>query len=58
MQDDDDDDNFKTSFRKSDEPFIKELFPDSKLEFLDAGHWVHAEKSVDFLNLVLKFLNQ
>ncbi|KAG5668608.1 hypothetical protein PVAND_016544 [Polypedilum vanderplanki] len=43
--------------KPSDEPVIKKIFPNSQIEFLDAGHWVHAEKSSEFLSLVLKFLN-
>jgi len=41
----------------SDKPKIDQLFPNSELVYLDAGHWVHAEKPEEFLNLVLNFLN-
>jgi esterase len=45
-------------YRKSDIPAIQKIFPNSNFEWLDAGHWVHAEKSEDFINLVVKFLNE
>ncbi|KAI5480944.1 alpha/beta hydrolase [Pseudohyphozyma bogoriensis] len=38
------------------EPAIKAFFPNSKVEVLDAGHWVHAEQPAKFLNLVEKFV--
>ena len=33
-------------------------FPDHQIEFLETGHWVQAEKPVEFVQLVLKFLVQ
>lgn len=36
----------------------QKLFPNSQLVFVDgAGHWVHSEKPADFLQIVLKHLN-
>ena len=36
---------------------IIDLFPNNQLaEITDAGHWVHAEKPVQFIDVVLKFL--
>lgn len=36
----------------------QKLFPNSELIFIDgAGHWVHSEKPAQFLDVVLKFLN-
>lgn len=36
---------------------ILDLFPNNQLaEITDAGHWVHAEKPVQFIDVVLKFL--
>ncbi|GAA6024065.1 hypothetical protein JCM8202_004235, partial [Rhodotorula sphaerocarpa] len=36
-------------------PVIKQFFPDSRLETLDAGHWVHAEKPKEFVELLYDF---
>lgn len=37
---------------------IRRLFPSAQFETIaDAGHWVHAEKPVEFAGAVLKFLN-
>lgn len=35
---------------------IERLFPHSRLEYLQAGHWLHAEKPKQFNQLVLDFL--
>jgi esterase len=35
---------------------IKEIFPQAKLETLDTGHWVQAEKPQEFVDLVTKWL--
>ncbi|XP_058453052.1 protein ABHD11-like [Malaya genurostris] len=44
---------------KSDYPVIKKLFPNSEVKVIEgAGHWVHSEKSTEFANLVLSFLNE
>uniref|UniRef100_H3B128 sn-1-specific diacylglycerol lipase ABHD11 n=2 Tax=Latimeria chalumnae TaxID=7897 RepID=H3B128_LATCH len=38
-------------------PAIERLFPNSDIQYIPgAGHWVHAEKSHDFLNAVCTFL--
>ncbi|KXN87225.1 Abhydrolase domain-containing protein C22H12.03 [Leucoagaricus sp. SymC.cos] len=42
------DDSNKNSFTK--------FFPDSRMEKLDTGHWVHAEKPNQFKDLVVKFI--
>jgi esterase len=36
---------------------IREIFPDSKLETLDAGHWVQAEKPKEFVQVVTEWLS-
>lgn len=42
----------------ADRIFIKELFPKTTFELIPgAGHWVHAEKPIEFAEAVLKFLN-
>ena len=35
---------------------IKELFPSAKLETMDTGHWVQAEKPTEFTSLVIEWL--
>jgi esterase len=44
--------------RDEDMTHIKEVFPKATLETLDTGHWVQAEKPKEFVELVLKWLNQ
>ncbi|GAA5999317.1 uncharacterized protein JCM10292_001198 [Rhodotorula paludigena] len=39
-------------------PIIKQFFPDSQLETLDAGHWVHAEKPKEFVELLDRFCKE
>lgn len=42
-----------------DAALIQQIFPNSKIETIpNAGHWVHAEKTQDFLTCVLHFLKQ
>ncbi|GAA5905955.1 hypothetical protein JCM5296_001300 [Sporobolomyces johnsonii] len=36
-------------------PTIKQFFPNSQLETLETGHWVHAEKPKEFVELLEKF---
>ncbi|CAH1800543.1 unnamed protein product [Owenia fusiformis] len=44
--------------RKIDFPLIKQLFPESRVEYIeDAGHWVHVEKPREFMKAVIQFLN-
>ncbi|KAF8173057.1 mitochondrial protein [Pholiota molesta] len=38
-------------------PAFRAFFPHMRLEQLDAGHWVHAEKPTEFRKLVVDFLN-
>ncbi|GAB1604469.1 protein ABHD11-like [Argonauta hians] len=46
-----------TYVRKSDEPEIQRLFPNSRVQYIPgAGHWVHAEKPTEFLAAVNSFL--
>jgi pimeloyl-ACP methyl ester carboxylesterase len=41
----------------ADEPLIRELFPQSEIKTIaEVGHWVHADKPEEFLQLVLNFL--
>lgn len=39
-------------------PVCKEFFPSMELETLDAGHWVHAERPMEFVDLVDKFVRK
>lgn len=40
-----------------DEDMIKNNFPNSTIKMLEAGHWIHAEKPVEFLELAEDFLD-
>jgi len=43
---------------EEDIPLIQSLFPEAKLETVeDAGHWVHAEKPKELLEMVTNFLD-
>ena len=43
---------------KEDEPLIERHFPNSKIQIVpNAGHWVHAEKTKDFYDIVQGFLS-
>jgi pimeloyl-ACP methyl ester carboxylesterase len=44
-------------FKSSDEVLIKKIFPKAEFASLDTGHWVQAEKPMEFAKLVLEFLN-
>ncbi|KAG0000807.1 hypothetical protein BGZ80_008623 [Entomortierella chlamydospora] len=44
--------------RDKDTELIKTFFPQVRIEGLDAGHWVHAEKSEEFLKLVTEFATE
>ncbi|EJD52812.1 alpha/beta-hydrolase [Auricularia subglabra TFB-10046 SS5] len=35
---------------------IRQFFPRARIEALDTGHWVHAEKPAEFVDLVSKFI--
>lgn len=39
-------------------PNCEQFFPNMTLEKLDAGHWVHAERPVEFVDMVSKFIKQ
>jgi pimeloyl-ACP methyl ester carboxylesterase len=41
---------------ESDSPSILRLFPNARIESIDAGHWVHAESPDRFADVVLNFL--
>jgi pimeloyl-ACP methyl ester carboxylesterase len=43
---------------EEDMPLIKKLFPNAKVEAIDAGHWLHAEKPDEFYQSVLRFLTR
>jgi esterase len=45
-------------FKTGDEEEIKKIFPRARFVALETGHWVQAEKPVEFANAVLDFLNQ
>lgn len=36
-------------------PVINRMFPNSHIEMLDTGHWVHAERPLEFMSLVERF---
>ncbi|CAH1392629.1 unnamed protein product [Nezara viridula] len=42
--------------KKEDHEQILQLFPKAKFEYLDAGHWVHAEKPKEFIQIIASFL--
>ena len=37
---------------------IHKFFPKARIEYLDTGHWVHAEKPKEFLKLVTEFVKK
>ncbi|KAG9124973.1 hypothetical protein FRC07_009495 [Ceratobasidium sp. 392] len=39
-------------------PVMEQYFPNMRLEVLDTGHWVHAEKPQEFVDLVSNFVSQ
>ncbi len=41
---------------EGDDLLIKSIFPNVKFSTLDTGHWVQAEKPVEFANAVIQFL--
>jgi esterase len=49
----------RSNYIKDDDlPFIKTLFPQAELVTVEgAGHWVHADKPVELLEILKKFLN-
>lgn len=45
--------------RKTDHPHIKKLFPNAEFVYIEGtGHWLHAEKPAEFLQICTKFLNK
>jgi pimeloyl-ACP methyl ester carboxylesterase len=38
-------------------PVIRQLFPQAIIRSLDTGHWVHSEKPKEFIDEVLRFVN-
>ncbi|MBS1505047.1 MAG: alpha/beta fold hydrolase [Bacteroidetes bacterium] len=44
-------------FEPSDEVLIKKIFPKAEFASLDTGHWIQAEKPMEFAKLVMEFLN-
>lgn len=50
----------RSSYIKVDQdiPLIHYFFPNAHISTLDAGHWLHVEKSHSFLKLVTHFLQQ
>ncbi len=45
-------------YATGDEELIKSIFPKTTFSTLDAGHWVQAEKPVEFANTVMEFLTK
>lgn len=43
-------------YSPGDEVIIHSFFPNSQIQFLDTGHWVQAEKPIEFTRCVLDFL--
>jgi pimeloyl-ACP methyl ester carboxylesterase len=39
-------------------PACKAFFPNMQLETLDAGHWVHAERPTEFVQMVERFIRK
>ena len=45
-------------FSKDDIPEIRRLFPEAIVQHIEgAGHWVHADKPIEFLRAVMDFLD-
>jgi pimeloyl-ACP methyl ester carboxylesterase len=43
-------------YKTGDEELIQTIFPNAKFVTIDSGHWVQAEKPVEFSQEVLKFI--
>ncbi|KAJ8680874.1 hypothetical protein QAD02_016661 [Eretmocerus hayati] len=44
---------------EKDHPFIRKIFPTAKFHYITgAGHWVHADKPVEFLETLTAFVNE
>ncbi|RKP24469.1 hypothetical protein SYNPS1DRAFT_17175 [Syncephalis pseudoplumigaleata] len=44
--------------RPQDHAGIHRLFPQATIEYLDAGHWVQADKPAEFMQLVMRFYQE
>lgn len=45
--------------KETDHPFIKKIFPSAQFHYITgAGHWLHADKPAEFLQVVTDFINQ
>lgn len=44
-------------FKDGDDTLIMKFFPNAKIETLETGHWVQAERPQEFVSTVLNFLN-
>ncbi|KAL1110486.1 hypothetical protein AAG570_008014 [Ranatra chinensis] len=42
--------------RMDDHGAIRQLFPNADFHYLDAGHWVHAERPEEFISIVCNFI--
>lgn len=46
-------------FRKDEHDAIRIFFPSAEFEYIpDAGHWVHAEKPKEFVDILSKFIEK
>jgi esterase len=45
-------------YAAGDEELVKSIFPKTAFSTLDTGHWVQAEKPVEFANTVMEFLSK
>ena len=45
-------------YADGDQELIKSIFTNSSFATLDTGHWVQAEKPIEFANTVVEFLTQ
>lgn len=49
---------FKMNFcRREQVPEMKKIFPNMQLDFIHCGHLVHLEKPNEFMESVVRFLN-
>lgn len=45
--------------KETDHPSIKKIFPSATFHYIaGAGHWLHADKPAEFLQVVTDFINQ
>ena len=43
-------------FKKGDDKIIHKFFPKANIKLLDAGHWIHAERPVEFGHEIISYL--